>query len=809
MGQLVQDARFGLRLLGKSPGFTVIAVLCLALGIGGNSAIFSVFNRIALQPLPYGTDEALVTIHTSFPGANVARNDISEPELEDLRQRLSTVDPIAAYAAIDANLEFTADDEPARVVTIVGDVSMFRALGVEPALGRDFIAREARPGSHLVVILSHRLWQTEYGGDPDVLGQTLQLDTEEHEIIGVMPEGFRFPLNTDADLFTPLALDPRHGNLRENHYLSAYARIADGETLRSVQGELDALAAELRVEYPKAYPAYTEFGLVATSVRDELFAPVRPAVVTLMLAVGIVLLIACANVASLLLARGMGRSGEIALRAALGAPRGRIVRQLLVESLVLALLGAAGGLLLALWGIDALVALGPEALPHLRTVGVDTTVLLFALGLSVVTGLAFGLAPALQVSRTSLTSVLNTGASSAAGGARATETRHSRGLRNLLMGAEIALALILLTGAGLAVKSLNHLERADLGFQSDQVMSMNLKLPWPEYPDADERLEFYGALFDRVGRGDGGVRVAAASHLPLSGSNAEYTCEIRGRQQDPFEVQIRVVTPDYFGTMGIPLVAGRDFAAHGANPEPGVVIDELLRSQHWGQRNPVGHKIRLSGDPTWYPIIGVVGTVRHEEGHTVAPHIYRSYTVRPQLRMTLVAKMDRHPDQLAAHVAGTVRQLDPNVALYDVKTMNQRVYESLAVYRFATVLLGVFAGFAMLLAVMGVYAVTAYTLAQRAREMALRLALGAQPHQLVFMLVRQGMRTAGAGIGAGLLLAPLMGWVLASVLFGVSWFDPLVCAAASAGVALASFVACFVAARHAVDVEPTLALRGE
>jgi len=808
---LFKDARYGFRLLGKSPAFTAVAVLCLALGIGGNAAIFSVFNRIALQPLPYGTDEELVTLRTRFPGVNLDRSRVSEPELKDLRQRLRSVELLTAFVPIDANLEFRPGDEPTTAVAVVGEAGIFRALGVRPALGRDFRPDESEFGKHLVVILSHHLWQREYGGDPNVIGRKLVLDTEEHEIVGVLPSEFRLPFATSAELFAPLAWEPGFVNFRENRYLSVFARLRTGSIVDDLQRELDALAGELRREYPDSYPAHARFEFVATTARDELFAPVRPAVLALMLAVGAVLLIACVNVASLLLARATTRRGELALRAAIGAQRGRLIRQVLVESLVLSLLGAGGGLLVAFWGVDALIALGPDALPHLRTVSVDRSVLLFAVGCAVATGLAFGLVPALQASRADLTTVLSASSASAAGGGRATDTRQALGVRNLLLVVEVALALLLLVAAGLALKSLHDAERADLGFRSDRVMTMSIRLSQAQYPysERSKRIRFFAELFQRARTGPNPVELAAVSHLPLSGSNREYTCEVENSPAPAFEVQIRVATPDYFDAMGIPVKAGRDFHPSDT-PKSGVVVDEVLAHRNWGNQDPIGKRIRLSGDNEWLPVLGVVGSVRHDGAAAMPPpHVYLSFVRQPQLRMTLVAEVDRPPEEIARRVRGIVRDIDPQLAVYDIKTMNQRVYESLALYRFSTLLLVVFAALALLLAVMGVYAVMAYTLAQRRREMAVRLVLGAEPRQLVAMLVRRGMRTAAIGIAVGVALSPLVGAGLSALLFGGTWIDAGVLVAAAVGVFAASSVACLVAARHVVDIDPGLALRAE
>jgi len=796
MSSFAKDAQFGVRMLLKSPLLAVVAVMCLAIGIGANTAIFSVVHRMLLRSLPYGEPEQLVVLHTSFPGQDLPRNAVSEPEVRDLRSRVPSLASVSSYATIDANVQLGPDQPIERIVTAVTDPNTFDTLGVEPILGRAFRPDEGRPGSEYVVVLGYDLWQSRFGGDDGALGQSVVIDTEPHTIVGVAPREFRFPLEPEAEMFAPLAMYPDLANPRQNRYLRVIARRSPGASLDDLRADLAALTAAVTAEYPDNYREHSGFSFTADPLEDEMLGQVRPALILLLGAVAFVLLIACANVASLLLARGMSRERELALRRALGAGRRRLLRQLLTESLVLALCGAVGGLLVALWGVDLLVAIAPDTLPKHLDVGLDGTVLSFTLGLALFTGLLFGLLPAVHASRGELFTALKEGS-----GLTTTASSGMR-TRSALVAVEIALALVLLIGAGLMTRSLGEMRSADLGFRTSNLLTAKLKLPFPKYRGAAERLAFYQRLFADL------HDVGAISHIPLGGERASNTCELEGKHlASPPEADIRVVNGAYFGVMGIPILAGRSFgAAEDAGDTRTVIVDETLQRTYWPD-GAIGKRIRLLYEDDWHTIVGVVGYVRHEGISSRArAQIYLPYQSKPQLRMTLAVRTS-DPDRIAGALATRVAQLDPDAPLYDIKTMDERVSEALAIQRFATLLLGIFAGIALLLAVVGVYAVQSFNVAQRTREIGIRIALGARPGQVVAMIVKQGLRITAAGVAIGILASLALNHALSNLLYGVSPADPIVYLTEAAAVTAAAIVASFLAARRATRIDPMTALR--
>ncbi len=798
---LINDARFGVRMLAKRPLLTAIAVACLAVGIGANTAIFSVVHRMLVRPLPYGDADRLVVVHTEFPGAGLPRNRVSEPEVADLRDHLSELARFSSYASIDGNVSLYPDAPPERIVTVVADWNTFDTLGVEPALGRDFEAADGVPGNEYVVILSWELWQDAYGGDPTVIGKSLDIDTESHEIVGVAPRGFRFPYQPDARLFAPLAIYPKLRLPRGNHYLDVIGRLEPGVSISELRAGMADMTAELRAAHASDYPDDVGFGIAARPLRDDLLGNVRPTLLLLFGAVALVLLIACGNVASLLLARGMARERELALRMAVGAGKARVVRQLLTESLVLSMFGAVGGLLVALWGIDLLVALKPAAVPLLADIQVSWPVLLFALGVSLIAGVLFGALPAMQAARVDLHTVLKDG------GNRATLGRRSMRSRAALVAAEIALALVLLIVAGLMTKSLERMKAADLGFRQDQLLTMKMKLPYPKYPESPERIELYERLFRRLEYKSGLPAVGAISDIPLGGSGNSHTCEIEGYLTEaPPEADIRVVNGPYFDVMGIPLLDGRPFDEMEHRGEiRTVIVDEILAQRYWPNERAVGKHIRLSPADGWLTIVGVVGHVKHQGIESnQRPQLYLPYLTNPPLRMTLVV---RAPRAAVSTVQQFIQSLDPDVPLYDIKTMDERVGEALAVHRFATHLLDGFAIVALLLAIIGVYAVMSLSVAQRTRELGIRLALGARPAQIIHLILWQGTRIAFVGLAVGLVGALLTSHAISDLLYDVSPTDVFTYAAASLSLISVAIGTCYLAARRAAKADPMVAMR--
>lgn len=790
------DLRFGARTLLRSPGFAAIAVLCLAVGIGANAAIFSVLRATLFAPLPYDDPDQLVELSATYSAIGLDTHHMSEAEIHALRTRAGSIDSVAAFAPIDGNIVWRDGAPAQRVVVLVTDVGTFRTLGVAPALGRDFRPEESIVGNELVVVLSHELWMREFRGDPDALGRVVHIDAEPHEIIGVMPAGFRFPLRPDAEMFAPLALRPDHSR-PDNRYLQAIARVRDGVALADTRAELARLADALRAERGELYPSEVGFTLRATPLRDALYGSMRATMLLLFGAVGLVLLIACANVASLLLARGVTREQEMALRVALGAGRWRLIRQLVAESLLLAVAGAIAGLLVALWSVDLLAALGGSRVAGAPAIAVDHIVLVFSAGLTAITGVAVGLFPALEASRVDLHGALKENQ-------RATTGRRGQRLRGTLVAVEVALALVLLIGAGLMMKSLRHRQRADLGFRTDQVVTVKLRLPWPKYPQEPHRRAFYARLFQRLDRLPAAGRLAAVSQVPFDGNRSSTTCEGEGMGAAAPEVDVRSVTDDYFEVMNIPFRSGGSFTGRPA----GVVIDELLARQLWPGQPVTGKRLRLY-DGEWREVIGVVGNVVQDADGGGRPTVYRPFGDYPPLRMTLVARTPVSAEVFAAEVEREVLALDTDVPIYDVKSMDERVEEALAVHRFTTLLLGVFAGLALFLALVGIYALMTFSVAQRTREIGIRLALGARPRAVVAMLVRRGMALAAVGIAAGAVCALAAGAVLDPLLYGVGPSDPLTYVVVILAVAGSALVACVLAARRAARIDPMIAMRAE
>jgi putative ABC transport system permease protein len=800
-----RDARFGLRQLARTPVIGTAAALCLAMGIGTNTAIFSVVHRMLIEPLPYGEPEELVSIYTRFPGHALPRDLLSESEVGDLRAEIGGLDSLFAYALIDANVEFDGAAGPERIVTLVADTSAFTTLGVKPALGRDFRAAEAELGHETVVILSHELWMRRYAADPGVLGQTLWVDAEPHTVVGVAPEGFRPPFHREAKLFAPLAYHPELHQPRSNHYLRVIGRMHDGVTLDALGDQLAAATRALRARHAAFYPESSGFELYAVSLREDLLGQVRPALLVLMVAVALVLLIACANVASLLVARGMSREHEIAMRKALGASRARIVVQMLAESSVLAVLGGAGGLVVALWGVDVLIALAPSSVPQFAVIDLDWTCLVFAVAVSVATGLVFGALPALQAVGVDLQTAIK-----ASGDARSTVGRSGRAMRNALVAVEIALALMLLIGAGLMTKSLERLATADLGFDPDRLVTLRLKLPYARYGMPQDRMTFYDRLFASLGATSATSAVGGVSSIPLGGPGNSSSCRLEGLGGDTLlEADVRAVGGSYFEVMAIPVLAGRTFErADALDAVTGVVVDEQFAARYGTAEAAVGKRLRLGDGEGWLTVIGVVGHVQHDGvGAPSRPQVYLSHRSQPPLVMTLAVRTEDEPAGVARRVQSIVSQLDTSIAVFDVKTMDERVTEALAVPRFATRILGAFAELALLLAIIGVYAVMSFNVAQRSREIGIRVALGAQPAQVVRLIVRQGMAVAAVGLAGGIVGAALLSRGLRGLLYGVGPFDPNTYLAGLGAVALTALGACYLAARRAIRIDAMAALR--
>ena len=863
--ELGQDIRYGLRQLRRNPGFTTVAVLTLALGIGANTAIFSVVNAVVLRPLPYPHSDRLVWIAESIPAfkAEIATGG----DYVDWKDQSHTLDRVAAYdrGAMAEGAKGHSDDfnltgrgTPGRVHGLSVSANFFATLGVEPQLGRAFTANEDRPNGPHVAILLHSFWQQYFGSDLHVLGQTVNLDAAPYTVVGVMPASFRFPGDSDAQILLPLALNQPSERLRvqSQRLVRIIGRLKPGVSLAAARADLDEIRKRAqpsggpmlaegggparrgrgmrapapegpggpgsRLRYNTAGPAEAGPGgrmappaseLKVVPLAEHLAGNLRPAMLTLLGAVGLVLLIACANVANLMLTRASARTREVAMRAALGAGRWRLVRQLLAESVTLAVAGGMAGLLLAAWGVDVIARLIPTGagggILAVAAPKVDGNVLLFALAASVFTGILFGLAPALTLTRPDLAEGLKKGAKAASPGGR-------RGwLRGALAVAELSLALVLLIGAGLLITSFYRVLQVNPGFVPERVLTMDLSLTDAQYPAPRQKSEFFSQVLRRVESLPGVRSAALADSLPLSPYQMFLMMPLnrllpRASLSSSTRVMMSrlTVSPGYFYTLGIPVLKGRTFTDHDDERALKVaVVNEALVRHLWPAEDPIGKKLPLFGDLT---VVGVVGNTRHEGlSQETEAEIYVPYLQSPQNSMQLAVRTAAEPDSIVSAVRAQVRDVDPEQPLYHVATLQQVMSESLAPRRLNVLLLGIFAAIALALATVGIYGVMAFSVAQRTHEIGIRMALGAERHDVLALVVRQGLRLTLLGVVLGVAGAWALTRFLANLLYGVKPTDPLTFVAVSLILIAVALLACYIPARRAANVDPMVALRYE
>ena len=811
METLLQDLRFGLRTLTKSPGFAVVALLTLALGIGANSAIFSVINAILLRPLAYKNPEQLVLVNHNYTKINL-KASVSAFGYAHYRDNAKSFESLAAVTGWPANL--TGEGEPERLTGQTVSANFFELLGATAATGRTFAVGEDSEGKNRVVVLSHGFWQRRFASDKNILNKTLSLNGENYTVVGVMPPSFQYgrEIGMVIDLWAPIVFTPEQlsSNSLTNEFLSVMGRLRAGVSQEQAQAEMKNIASNLRQQYMQGADA-TNWDLMLTSFRQQVVGDISTMLWIVMLVVGFVLLIACANVANLLLARAAARQKEIAVRTALGAGRWRIIRQLLTESMLLSVVGGAFGLLIGYWGVKALVSLNEDKIPRANEISLDWKVLLFTFGVSIVTGILFGIVPALQTTKADLHETLKEGGRSAAATTK-------QWIRSSLVVVEIGLALAVLVGAGLLVKSFLQVQQVNPGFNPDGLLTMSLSLPATKYSEAPQRANFYKQVLNDVRSLPGVQSVGAVSVLPLSGGGSSGSFRIEGRdipqgQSLPHGARW-AATPDYYKTMGIPLIRGRYFEERDvAEALPVTIIDQSLAQKYWPNEDPVGKRISFEGTPTgriWREIVGIVGHVKHTdlEGESRAQY-YIPHLQRPQPGMTLVVRTPNDPNSLAGSVRGVIKSADSDLPVFRVRTMDQFVADSMTQRRFALLLICVFACLALLLSAIGLYGVMAYSVTQRTHELGLRMALGAQASDVLKLVVKQGMLLAVVGLGLGVVGAIFLSRLMKTMLFNVSATDPLVFVAIALILATVALLACFIPARRATKVDPMVALRYE
>jgi putative ABC transport system permease protein len=808
--EMFQDLRYGARTMLKAPGFTAVAILTLALGIGANTALFSVVNAILLRPLPYAESKGLVQIYEANAQQNYTRFSFSLANFVDHRDQQTSFEQMAAYFRRDASL--TGAGEPERVQIAVVSPALLLLLRVQPLLGRGFLPGEETPGKHRVVILSHGLWSRRFGADPQIINQPITLGGNAFTVVGVLPPHFQFPnpfgvnpLSDSAprvDLLAPLAYDPRDLGDRGSHFLLVIGRLKPRVTPAQAQAELRAIAGRLEQQYPDRNKGWTinVFGL-----QDEVVRAIRPALLLLLAAVGFVLLIACANVSNLLLARAAARQKEMAVRLALGAPRARLLRQLLTESLLLSLMGGAAGLALAYWAIRAFAGFSPANVPRADEIRLDSLALLFTFGATTLASVLFGLIPALQASKPDVQEALKEGGRSAGAG------RHRA--RGLLVVAEVALSLLLLIGAGLMIRSFIGLQRVYLGFRTDNLLTMKLALPTAKYRETQQGVAFYQQAIERIKALPGVQSVGAVTDLPLTGESDIYAFNIEGRPPEKAwdNAEWRAINSDYFRAMGIRMLGGREFTERDNQGAPEVVIiNETAAKRWWPGEDPVGKRVRIyDGEQlSWREIIGVVKDIKHFGPATdVAPEIYAPFLQRPRPAMTLIAHISGQPEPLAAAMRAAIQSIDKEQPVYRVRTMERFLSDAVAAPRATMFLLGVLSVAALALAAVGIYGVMAYAVTQRTHEIGIRMALGARGGDVLGMVVKQGMLLAGAGVAIGLAAAFALTRLMKDLLFGVRPTDPATFATLALLLIGVALLACYLPARRATRVDPLIALR--
>ncbi|HKP85374.1 MAG TPA: ABC transporter permease [Blastocatellia bacterium] len=804
MMTLLQDLRYGLRMFLKKPGFAVVVAVTLALGIGANTAIFSVVNAVLLRPLPYRQPDRLVAIWETNPIKGWTDAPAAPANFYDWEEQNEVFEGMAAYST--GSYTLTGKDEPERVRGLSVTGNIFSVVGVEAALGRGLLPEETWEGKSQVAVLSNALWKRRFGEDAGIIGQTISIDGQSYTVVGVMPDGFYFP-SKEIELWVPWGFNPTQiPKFRRPHFARVVARLKSGVTREQARANMDTIASRLEQQYPGTN---TKMGVGLGPLREWIVSDTKEPLLILLGAVGFILLIACANIANLLLARSAARTKEVAIRTALGAGRLRLVRQLLTESLLISVVGGALGLLLAVWGRDLLLAFSPGNIPRFDEISIDGRVFGFTLGVTILTTLIFGLIPALASSKVDLTLSLKEG------GQKGSSAQHNRA-RSLFVVLEIAFALVLLIGAGLMIKSFLRLQQVHPGFNTENLLTLRVSLPESKYKEGQQATAFFEQAMERIKHLPGVTDVGATSLLPLKGTSwtSDFTIEGRPPEEYGKEVRHKEVTPNYFRAMGVPLVKGRVFADSDTKDSPVViVINETLARRFFADEDPIGKRLKFSKpevEDTWVTIAGVVGDEKDEGlGVEVRPEIYQPQSQNPQSGMDIVARTAIDPRGLISAVRGEIWALDKDVPVYAIRTMNEVLYDSVARERFTMLLLAAFAGVALILSAVGIYGVMNYSVAQRTHEIGIRMALGAEGPDVLKMILRHGMALTATGLGLGLAGAFALTRLMASLLYQVSATDSVTFVAISVILAGVALGACFVPARRATKVDPMIALRYE
>ncbi|HEY7498825.1 MAG TPA: ABC transporter permease [Vicinamibacterales bacterium] len=804
---VIQDLKYALRGLAANPGFAAVAILSLALGIGANTAIFSVVSALLLRPLPYENADRQVILWNTSPGLGITEDWFSTAQYFDIKNGVRSFEEVAI--AIGANANLTGDGEPERVGTIRVSSNLLSMLGARPMIGDAFTAQDDVPGRGGKALLAFGTWMRRYGGDAKVVGRTLQINGQPYEVTGVMPPSFSLPREVmptlgvveDAEILLPLPLPANAAHIRNREDYNIVATLAPGATIAQTRAELDALTARLRGEHPDFYPPNGGLTFRVLPLKEQVVGSLRLALLVLTASVGFVLLIACANVASLLLSRAMARQKEVAVRAALGASRSRILQQLLTESVLLAIVGGALGLVFSVICLAGIRALGSASVPRLHEIAIDRGVLLFTFVASLSSGVLFGLAPALRLSRLDLRG-------------------RSHYMRRSLVVAELALSIMLLVAAGLLIRSFSKLQDVPPGFDPSNVLTLELTMTGRKYNDADAILQTYKAMWERLSALPGVTAAGGVTALPLSRMMAWGPITVEGRAAAEGEkflnADIRIVGGEYFRAMQIPLLKGRVFSEQDTKTTMRVVVvDEQMATQLWPGEDPIGKRIRTGGfdvtpDTPWMTVVGVVGRVKQDALDADSRMAYYRFQGQtPSRAMNVVVRTARDPAALAQTVTREIHALDPNLPIYKMRSMNDRVSESLAERRFSMLLLALFAALALGLAAIGTYGVMACLVSQGTRELGIRLALGAAPRDLLVMVVRQGMLVALAGLALGVAGALVLTRFMGALLFGVRATDPATFLTMTAALMSVAFAACYIPARRAAQVNPMVSLRIE